>query len=355
LADSEGIIFAIGFVGLIFGIIGMVLPGDYGIYGKLQIGNLVDRPITAINGQWYYSNDTDEMFYYNNGWFEVPLGDGGGIGDYDIYGKVKTGKYSDRPNFGISDRWYYCNDTQDMYYDGGSAWYKIEYINSSIFWMHEDNAFAHHGDWGHYGLMQYGLNNSKPSVGIIGRWYYANDTNQLWYENGISWCLINWIQTIHQVKNVIQTSDVSTSSSTFVDIPNMNITLTTGANKALIIFSCSVYMDVGSNWACSRLLIDEVVQDAGTSGLGIKGKMGAPGATKNQVINVYNPNEEFIGSGTFVGDIAIAILDFSTIKTLTAGQHTIKVQWRSDAGTGLYCRAATGYEHMNLIIIELIL
>jgi len=164
----------------------------------------------------------------------------------------------------------------------------------------------------------------------------------------------------HQVKVVIQTADVSTTSPNFVDIPNMSIILTTGANPVLIIFSCSTYMDVNSSWACSRLLIDGVVQDAGSSGLGIKGKMGAPLATRgytyggNTEVNETGPEPHTHPFSVVIpGDIAIGILDFATVKTLTAGSHTIKVQWRSDSSTGLYCRAAQGYEHMVLIVIEI--
>jgi len=164
----------------------------------------------------------------------------------------------------------------------------------------------------------------------------------------------------HQVQSVIQTSNVSTSNPNFEDIANMSITLTTGANKVLIIFSCSAYIDANSVSGNSRLLIDGVVQDAGSSGLGIKGKFGVPLATKGYT---YGGNTEVNESGpephthpfwvVIPGDIAIGILDFATVKTLTAGSHTIKVQWRSDASTGMYCRAATGYEHMVLIVIEL--
>jgi len=160
---------------------------------------------------------------------------------------------------------------------------------------------------------------------------------------------------VHQVGVAIQTANVSTSSASFVDIPNMSVTLTTGANPVLIVFSCSAYLDVFGNWGCSRLLIDGVVQDPGSSGLGIKGKMGAPRATAGYsgiTGEGYGPDPH-THPFTVPGDIAIAILDFATIKTLTAGSHTIKAQWRSDAGVGLYCRAAQGYEHMVLAVIEL--
>lgn len=136
----------------------------------------------------------------------------------------------------------------------------------------------------------------------------------------------------HQVGAVIQSSDVATSSTSFVDIPNISITLTTGANKVLIIFSCTFYLETQSNWANSRLLIDGVVQDAGSSGLGIKGKFGVPAANS---------------------DLVCGCLDFATIKTLTAGSHTFKVQWKSDAGQTLSCRAASGYEHMVFAVVEL--
>jgi len=160
---------------------------------------------------------------------------------------------------------------------------------------------------------------------------------------------------VHQVGVAIQTQNVSTNSPNFVDIPNMSVTLTIGASPCLIIFSASAVLDVNGNWGCSRLLIDGVVQDPGSSGLGIKGKMGAPLATRGYSGTTgegYGPDPH-THAFSVPGDIVIAILDFATVKTLTAGQHTFKVQWRSDAGVSLYCRAAQGYEHMVLAVIEL--
>jgi len=136
----------------------------------------------------------------------------------------------------------------------------------------------------------------------------------------------------HQVQTAIQGSDVGTTSTYFVDIPNMTITLSTKANNVLIIFSCTAYFESLGNFACSRLLIDGQPPDAGSSGLGIKGKFGAPAAS---------------------GDLQTGCLDFITMKTLAEGSHTFKVQWRTDAGATLWCRAATGYEHMVLVVMEL--
>jgi len=194
MSDSDTLVMSLGMIGIVFGLIGMVIPyaSDYDIYGKLQVGNLANRPAIAIQDQWYYANDTNEMFYYNqSAWYEVPLG-GGGCSDYDIYGKVLTGLIASRPVAGINDRWFYANDTESMFYDYGGAWYIIKHVNDTTFNAHTSNAMAHHGDWGHYGLMQYGLNISLPAAGIQYRWWYSNDTNQLFYEDGSSWHRINW-------------------------------------------------------------------------------------------------------------------------------------------------------------------
>lgn len=133
--DDVALPFAVGFLAIIIALAGIVTPGDYSRYGLLLTGNLADRPTYGTLDRWYYANDTEELFYDNStAWIEIPLGGAGS--DYDIYGKVKTGTHASRPSASIIDRWYYETDTQDMFYDNGTAWFRIEYVNSTTFTGH---------------------------------------------------------------------------------------------------------------------------------------------------------------------------------------------------------------------------
>lgn len=126
------------------------------------------------------------------------------------------------------------------------------------------------------------------------------------------------IPAIHQALQAEGTSDISTSSTTFVDMADMSVTITTGNNPVLIIFSVSVDNSISGTY----LVIDiDGVDERGAS---------------------------VADSGMYwVGTQAV-------LKTLSAGSHTIKGQWKVDSGTS-YCYATTepDKEHRRLIVIEL--
>lgn len=116
-------------------------------------------------------------------------------------------------------------------------------------------------------------------------------------------------------------SDISTTSTTMVDMTNMSITLTTGANPVEIHFSAGVGHDTNSGVCKFQLVID-----------------GTPVA--NTLTEIRTPTNS---TGPAV--------HLMWIQTMTAGEHTFKVQWCVSAGTG-YNRASTGTEHRILSVKE---
>lgn len=104
-------------------------------------------------------------------------------------------------------------------------------------------------------------------------------------------------------------SAFSTSSTSYVDITNMTVTLTTGARRCLVTFAGSVSNNNAGSWTAIRLLIDG--NDTGNS--------------TNVGISTF--------SSANANDIGNAAISFLT-DVLTAGSHTFKLQMRVSAGTG---------------------
>lgn len=129
---------------------------------------------------------------------------------------------------------------------------------------------------------------------------------------------------VHQALTVKGTTDISISgtSSPWTDMSQMSITITTGNNPVLIVFTCSIVCS--GQRVATRLLIDGVVE-AG-AGMG----------------HAYDRTNH--------GNVNINIL-----KTLSAEEHTIKIQWKKLGGLTAYNRPATqgDYEHRQLTVIEL--
>lgn len=98
----------------------------------------------------------------------------------------------------------------------------------------------------------------------------------------------------------------STTSTSFVDVTSLSVTLTTGANRCLIIFSGSVN---NTNAAAGSLItIDQDGSNIGSS---------------NGIVNVVSSGAGDSNNGSF------SILT----DVLSAASHTFKVQLRADSGT----------------------
>lgn len=110
----------------------------------------------------------------------------------------------------------------------------------------------------------------------------------------------------HNVSQATGVSSHSTTSTTFIDLNDMSVTTTTGANNVLIIFSgtfsnTSAVEDI-------RVILDI---DGGTK------------ASTERLINVAGANYH-------------ESISFSWVELMTEGTHTFKIQWRVSGGTGTF-------------------
>lgn len=119
-------------------------------------------------------------------------------------------------------------------------------------------------------------------------------------------------------------SDITTTSTTFVDMTGITLTLTTVGGDLLVNFSFSI-----SNTNANRLLNVRVMLDGVTQG-----------GASTRITAVDAP-----GSGAIV----------LRLTGVSAGSHTVKVQWMTASATA-QCRPVTGAidgEHANLLVQEI--
>ena len=115
------------------------------------------------------------------------------------------------------------------------------------------------------------------------------------------------------------TSSPSTTSTSFVDMPQMSITMTTGANPIMVTFSLTVQNT--------------------TDG----------GATMEIILDIDGTNEISSERDNSMGVInRRSTAGSSILKTMTAASHTIKVQWLTNLGTFV-----THEIQRNIQVIEL--
>lgn len=106
---------------------------------------------------------------------------------------------------------------------------------------------------------------------------------------------------IAQIQSVSPTADTSTTSTSFVDMAGMSITLTTAANSKLLIFwNAGIQINSASKWVSTEAQVDGSRAGAAQGGN-------------------YN-NSGNIGS---IGGNAVA--------TVSAGSHTVKIRWKVTA------------------------
>lgn len=137
---------------------------------------------------------------------------------------------------------------------------------------------------------------------------------------------------IRQVKTFELAADVNTTSASLVDITGVTITLTTGANKLLILATMS-----GDIYRTSE----------------------GAGAVGQVTLNIDTVDE--IGSGVGKNDTPQGVNDYwaaaiTMLESVSAGEHTIKLRWRQQTGgTLIRCSATTwkDHQHCTLTVIEL--
>lgn len=130
---------------------------------------------------------------------------------------------------------------------------------------------------------------------------------------------------------VVATNPINTTSTTFVDLPDMSLTVTASGNNPLLI----------------------LFRIGGVQGGG--GKLTPAGLIRakfrlliNDVQKLFTWEEfNFTGGWSFRG------VSLNWIETLSAGQHIIKVQWSSDPESGGTINGCGYQSSRNLIVVEL--
>jgi len=207
---------------------------------------------------------------------------------------------------------------------------------------------AHHANTRHdavRGLLAQGHLAYRWAAGIQGRLYYATDEGVLYRDTGTEWeeklraetatrlaylaerahaSLTgigpddHHVMPIHQaLETGLFTGQVTTNSTTWVDLPGMSITITTGERKVLVIASFNMTGGAAGWDVDVRLLLDGVTT--------------------------------LMQTGSYIADPwADRLPPMARLVKLTAGTHTIKVQWRvRDPAQTAFCW------QRNLCVIEL--
>lgn len=128
--------------------------------------------------------------------------------------------------------------------------------------------------------------------------------------------------TVLQTLSVSVTSDISSSSTSFVDMPFMSIAVTTGANMLVCWFQGAIIAGTSGAIIDFNLLLDGVNKGGASSKPG-----GSSGAS-------YPLNGKF---------------------TVTPGVHTVKIQWRV-SGSSVICNAVSqsSTQSATLILMEIV-
>jgi len=132
------------------------------------------------------------------------------------------------------------------------------------------------------------------------------------------------------------TTDVQTTSTSWVDMPDMTLTFELSeAKNVLIIFSSTVLIDPINDVDGSRAvaMFKPVIDGSTQTG---------EGGTEVGFASITDINLDFLATP----------VHFSLMKALSAGEHTVKVQWRMDQGTRLRNQPTTApeLEHRRLIV-----
>ena len=152
-------------------------------------------------------------------------------------------------------------------------------------------------------------------------WMLIDDSPETWIAIGSG----GTFDTLVSDRKVLTSGDLTTTSTTFVDVDGTNlvITLTTGARRCRITCIANVKNSAANN---TQLDVD---LDGGRLGQDYGLSLGGGGANFNFPIS-------------FSIDTAV----------LSAGSHTFKLQWRVDGGTGTIY-ASTSISPVIFSVVEL--
>jgi len=172
------------------------------------------------------------------------------------------------------------------------------------------------------GMFLTGDHASRPAATAVGDGtLYSCSTHSLIYQSdGASWS--TWATlgggATLATDRVVKTSDFNTTSSTFVDVTGLSLTIATGAHRVLCGFGGSGYNSSTSGAVILTVSVDGTDQVDTANGI-----------VFDKQISTANENKNL--SFTFMSDV------------LSAASHTFKVRMhRGSAGTGTLSGAGPG-------------
>ncbi|MBU3947200.1 MAG: hypothetical protein KJ826_03130 [Proteobacteria bacterium] len=123
---------------------------------------------------------------------------------------------------------------------------------------------------------------------------------------------------IRQIKSVSPTTNISTTSTTLVDMDGMSITLTTG-NSTLLIFWNATFYNTTQEWTSVAMILD------GTR----------------------------VGGFTGAHDLVDSTAGHCVVSPVAAGTHVVKLRWKVNSGTSeINSGSYPDYYGRTLTVIE---
>ncbi|GAI07509.1 unnamed protein product [marine sediment metagenome] len=124
----------------------------------------------------------------------------------------------------------------------------------------------------------------------------------------------------HQVVTAEGTDDIETTSTAYVDMPDMEVTITTSGGKVLLLFNSLI--DGYTTWA---LIYARIIRDA-----------------------------VVVGGGAAYAETIAVTMAVIAIDTPVAGTYTYKVQWHTSSGDTIKNFGSNADQTRRLIAIELL-